>query len=783
MNMTGGVVVGTHRVWTRALYDAPMLSAYRVVDATDHRGAIAGMILAGLGAEVVLAEPLGGSPQRAHGDGLEWWAYNRGKQSVVCPTDDDVLDLVRTADVLLDSGGRFDPAVVDAINPAVVHVTISAFGRGGPKAGWAASDLTILAAGCAQALNGDRDRAPVRTAVPQAWLHAGAEAAVGALLALTERRSSGRGQHVDISAQQAVMQAGIPGVLLAPNDNAEAQRTSGGILAGPLHLQFVYPAADGYVSITLLFGSMIGPYTRRLMAWVCEEGHCAEAMRDWDFDAFGLRMMTTEEGPGELEQIKAAITAMTIRFTKAELFAEAQRRRILLAPVATAAELVSDEHLSDREYWVDVDGRTCPGPFVRTSAWQVPVLPAPPALGVNSLASRSAPAPAAAADADRELPLAGLKVIDLTWVYAGPLATRVLADFGATVVKIEGPAHPDASRGGGGVINGDFGLEGSVAFAHFNCGKLGLGLDLRTEAGREVLRDLVRWADVLVESFTPGVMRGWGLDFESLRQVNPRLVMVSTSLMGQSGPLSEFAGFGNLAGAITGFYELTGWPDRAPAGPFLAYTDYVAPRYLLASLLAALDWRETTGCGQHIDLSQAEASIHFLGPAILDHTVNGAHPTRMGNADRVHHPHGVYPCAGDDEWVAIACETEEQRVALTGVVGGLTDEVLAAWTAERAVGEVETALQAVGVPVHGVQNSAACWHDPQLVHRDHYLTVAHPVHGSCIVEGSRIVLSRTPAVVRRANPSIGEHNDHVLRDLLDYDDDRVSELVIAGALG
>ena len=166
-----------------------------------------------------------------------------------------------------------------AINPRLVHVTVSAFGLDGPKAGWAASDLTILAAGCAQVLNGDSDRPPVRTTVPQAWLHAGAEAAVGALLALTERERSGLGQHVDVSAQQAVMQAGIPGVLLAPNDNAEARRTAGGILVGDLHLQFVYPAADGFVSITLLFGTMIGPFSKRLMEWVHEEGHCDQAMR------------------------------------------------------------------------------------------------------------------------------------------------------------------------------------------------------------------------------------------------------------------------------------------------------------------------------------------------------------------------------------------------------------------------------------------------------------------------------------------------------------------------
>ena len=321
-----------------------------------------------------------------------------------------------------------------------------------------------------------------------------------------------------------------------------------------------------------------------------------------------------------------------------------------------------------------------------------------------------------------------------------------------------------------------------MAFAHFNCGKLGLSLDLTTDAGRDVLRDLVRWADVLIESYTPGVMDAWGLGYRDLRAVNPQLVMLSTSLMGQTGPRSGFAGFGNLAGAITGFYELTGWPDRAPAGP-LVYTDYVAPRYIVAVLLAALDWRRRTGGGQHLDLSQAEASIHFLAPAILDHTVNGAAPTRAGNADPVFEPHGVFPCTGDDEWVAIACEDDAQRAALAGVVGATTEDAVRAWTSSRSVADVEDALQAVGVPVHGVQNSAACWHDPQLVHRGHYLTVEHPVHGQCVVEGARVVLSRTPAVVRRANPRLGEHNEHVLRDLLGYDQDQITELVIAGAIG
>jgi crotonobetainyl-CoA:carnitine CoA-transferase CaiB-like acyl-CoA transferase len=766
-----------------------MLSSYRVLDLTDHRGQLAGFILASLGAEVILVEPPEGNPARHRGDGLEWWAYNRGKASVVCQTHDELLDLVRDADVLIESEAVLDPDELAAVNPRLVHVTVSAFGRDGPKADWAASDLTILAAGCALALTGDSDRPPVRTTVPQSWLHAGSEAACGALLALTERARSGRGQHVDVSAQQAVMQAAIPGVLLVPNDNEALGRTAGGIMYGEIHLQFVYPAKDGYVSITYLFGEMIGPFTQRLMDWACEEGHCTPEMRDWDWVAFGLRLATdTTAAAAELEQAKAAVTKLTSSRTKAELFAEARRRRLLLAPVTTAEELVASEHLHDRGYWDVVDGRVCPGRFVVSSAWPLATLGAPPKVGEHGSTF------AARRQRDRGQmdttptdgsgpALEGLKVLDLTWVYAGPLATRMLADFGAQVVKVEGPTRVDASRGGGGFLRQDFGPESSIQYAHFNCGKLGLGLDLSTEGGRRVFVDLVKWADVLVESYTPGVMDDWALGYDALKAVNPALIMLSTSLMGQSGPLSTFAGFGNLAGAVSGFYELTGWPDRSPAGPFLAYTDYIAPRFTVAALLAALDWRRRTGEGQHLDLSQAESSIHFLAPAILDHSVNGAHPTRDGNRDRFLAPHGVFPCAGDDRWVAIACETDGQRAALADEIGGLADEAIVEWTSVRPVADIEKALQARGVPVHGVQNSGECWTDPQLVHRDHFLTVPHPVHETCVIEAPRVRLSRTPGRVERTGPTLGEHNDLVLRELLGYGDDEISQLVIDGALG
>jgi benzylsuccinate CoA-transferase BbsF subunit len=259
--------------------------------------------------------------------------------------------------------------------------------------------------------------------------------------------------------------------------------------------------------------------------------------------------------------------------------------------------------------------------------------------------------------------------------------------------------------------------------------------------------------------------------------------MLSTSLMGQTGPLASFAGFGNLAAALAGFYELTGWPDRTPAGPFVAYTDYVSPRFALASLLAALDWRRRTGLGQHLDFSQSESSIHFLGAALAQYGVDGVHPRRAGNADRFLQPHGVYPCAGDDQWVAIACEDDAQRDALAQLVGGCRDDAITAWCRHRSISEVEQLLQARRVPAHGVQNTGECWTDPQLAHRRHFLTVPHPVHDACTIEGPRVVLSRTPGCTLRAGPTLGEHNDAVLRDLLGYNDTRIAELVMGGALG
>ena len=334
-----------------------------------------------------------------------------------------------------------------------------------------------------------------------------------------------------------------------------------------------------------------------------------------------------------------------------------------------------------------------------------------------------------------------------------------------------------------------------------NANKAMTTIDPSNPAGRELLLDLVRWADILTESFTPRAMRGWGLTWEELHAVNPRLIMLSSCLMGQTGPLSEFAGFGNLAAAFAGFTPLCSWPDRAPAGPFGAYTDYVAPRFATAALLAALEERERTGVGQYVDVSQLEAGIHFLTPAFLQYGVSGRLWQADGNRDPQIAPHGVYPSTGEDQWIAIAAVDDAQWQALANLIGGdLADEArfdslegrlaaqdeldaaIAAWTEQRSANEAMQALQAAGVAAHAVQNSPELLADPQLAHRGHFAPLTHATLGESTVEGARMLFSRTPARRPTIAPLMGADNDMVLREILGYDDARIAEIAASGAL-
>ncbi len=805
-----------------------MLGPYRVLDLTDERGLLCGQILGDLGADVIAVEPPGGSRARRIGPffhdqphperSLYWWAHSRNKRSVTLDIEREegralLRRLVESAHFFIESdrpgamarrGLGYDDLA--KINPALVYVSITPFG---PKAGYVDSDLIVWAAGGPLALTGDTDRPPVRVSVPQAYAHAGAEAAVAALIAHYERGRSGRGQHVDVSAQAAVDQTTLSNAVSAALGIADVHRSSGGSKYGPILVRGVYPAKDGSVAISFFFGTALGPMTRKLMEYVFEAGFCDESIRDKDWVAYVELLMTGQEPESEYARVRQSLEAFTSGKTKAELLQIAVERGLLIAPVATIDEVASNEQLDARGYWQTLDGVRYPGPFAQFSATPIEYRRAPPNVGEHNeeilrgeLGLSDDESREGSGVVNDALPLSGVNVLDLTWVMAGPTATRVLADYGATVLRIESSKRIDTGRTIVPFIGNQYGPENAIRFQDINAGKLGMTLDLRQEDGRAVFLDLVRWADVVVESFSPKVMRGWGLDYESLRKVKPEIVMLSTCLMGQSGPMSQFAGFGSLAAAISGFYDVTGWPDRPPAGPFGAYTDTIAPRFTAIAILAALDYQRRTGRGQYIDQSQAESALHFLGPALLDYEANGRVQTRAGNVDPQQSPHGVYPAAGDDAWVAIAVETDEQWRALCAAFGrpelaadktyvtaaerierrNDVDAIVAQWTHTRDMFEIERTLQSRGVPAHAVQNSNQVFDDPQLAHRGQFVQVEHAVHGPITIEQSHFRLSRTPARVERPAPMLGEYNFYVLSEILGYDEERIASLVAAGVL-
>ena len=400
------------------------------------------------------------------------------------------------------------------------------------------------------------------------------------------------------------------------------------------------------------------------------------------------------------------------------------------------------------------------------------------------------------------LPLEDVKILDFMWALAGPGTTRALSDYGATVVRIESASRIDGSRTVGPFYKNQAAHDGSGLFGTYNAGKLGLGLDLNKPKAREVVLDLVRWADVVCESYSPKAMRAWSLDYESLRAVKPDIIMLSSCLMGQTGPTSSFVGFGNMAAAVSGFYNLCGWPDRSPSGPFGAYTDYLAPRFGAVSILTALDYRKRTGKGQYIDQSQAESALHFLTPALLDCAANGRVVQGLGNDDPNYAPHGVYPAFGEDRWIAIACLNDDQWQRLCSVMNRnelannqsyatvsnrlknrhRLDNIIREWTAGLEAEAGEKLLQTAGVPASVVENSKAVCEDEQLAGRGYLVEIDHTIQGKTVVEGSRFKLSRTPAQTPRQAPSVGRDNQYVLESILGYDEARITELVSSGAL-
>ncbi|WP_419554392.1 CoA transferase [Candidatus Poriferisodalis sp.] len=824
-----------------------VLDGYRILDLTDDRGHLAGMLLAQLGAEVVLAEPPDGHRTRHRGPyvddvtdperSIEFLVYNRGKHSVVIENSAQIAELAAHCDAVISCGAFVvDFDVLRAANPQLVTASITPFGETGPKTGWAATDLTIAASSGTMSLTGDRDRAPVRIGSPQTWHNAAVDTAGAILMALHERQTSGLGQHVDTSTQQSFVDCTQFQMMAVLTGGEVPVRLPGAVNLGGFLIPWVYECADGYVTVTFLFGPMIAPFTTRLLTWVCEEGYCDAELRDKDWVDFGMAIFEGRESMDTFDHAIKCLTAFAASKTKAELLERALSDNLLIAPVTTTADVLALDHLGVRDYWQLTEVPRVSGPepvrlcgaMAKTTGEPLAELAVAPRLGEHTgryLTADGAAGPAITTRPRAELaqtgpsmvrPLADIKILDFMWALAGPGATRTLADYGATVVKVESELHPDVLRGVHPFIGEEGGQENALQFHSINAGKMDLTLDLSLPEALDVILDLTAWCDVLTESFSPKAMANWGLTYDVLREVNPDLVMFSSCLMGQTGPMRMYAGFGTMAAAIAGFYPVTGWPDRIPAGPFTAYTDYISPKLGVMLILSALAERDRTGRGQHIDFSQMEGALHFLATEFADEEINGRTAGRNGNADRHMCPHSVYPAAGEDRWVAIACETDVQWGALVGLLVGAAGEnsdlghalsaigadadlaaldvagrqarsdaveaAITTWTEPQEAAAIEATLQQCGVPAHRVNDAADLMADPQIVAREHFLSVPHAKHGHTWVEDSNFELSRTPGRPLWGGPMFGEHNMEVLEGILRYDTDKIAELVIAGAI-
>ena len=397
-------------------------------------------------------------------------------------------------------------------------------------------------------------------------------------------------------------------------------------------------------------------------------------------------------------------------------------------------------------------------------------------------------------------PLAGIRVADFTWIGAGSYTTKLLADFGADVIKIETSTHLDSLRITAPFKDGKSGVNRSGYFADRNTSKRSITLDLKHARARELARKLVAQSDIVANNFTPGVLEKFGLGYDDVKAFKPDIIYIAMSMQGATGPDSRFVGFGLTIAALTGLQYLSGPPERMPAGTGTNYPDHVPnPSHGAFAVLAAIYRKRRTGKGLFIDLAQTEPTIALLGPSVVDFTANGVVAERSGNRHPGYAPRGAFPCKGNNRWIAISVETDAQWAALAEVLGfsnstqdwhhaptrkvheAQLEALLAARTCTWEAAELMRTLQARGVAAGVVQNAQdLIEHDAQLQHRQHWLRLDHKEMGVSLYNASPVRLSRTPAQITQPAPLLGEHTRDVCCGLLGVDETEFEQLCAEG---
>ena len=780
-----------------------LLTGTRVVELAGEPAQLGGRILADLGAEVVKVELPEGDPLRGVGPfagdrrdsdaSLRFAAWNAGKTGLVSRPDAPELGrLLATADVVIDTPGWPGTVPVDpALAPQAVWVRVTPFGLTGPRAGWRASDLGVLAASGNMSATGYPDRPPLRCTEPTAYAHAGPEIAVAALTGL----ASGRPQVIDLSLQETYLVANM-GNVGAQCLRRTRLRRAGATIMG---MREIWRCKDGWVS----FGIRGGPprvATNRLMTRILEdEGLATQAWSERDWAQFNVN----ELSDAERRAVEEPLASYFGRHTLAELYELATANNLLLATCNTPRELYGSAQLASRGMFAklgDLDGFPTRFALVRSPDDRVdpPEAQRPAPRLAAGPAPDWAPRPSVPATPGGGKAWEGVGILEFGSGAAGPIGSRYFAEHGATVVRIESKSRPEFLRTMAMAAKSPHGVEGNQVFNSMNVGKRSVTLNLKTPSGLEVAKRLVSWADLVLENFAPKAMRGFGLHYDALVQEKPDLLMISACANGQTGPYRDYPGFGSQLSALAGYTHLTGFPDRAPVGPFGTITDAVAPRFVATAIGAALLYKRRTGRGLYLDLSQVESAVYTLAPWLLDFAVNGRIGDGMGNRSPRTAPHGAFPCRGEDAWVAIAVwsDAEWRRLAkragierpefetLSGRFAG-QDELercLAEWTSGHTSLEVAEQLQAEGIEAVPVLTTEELYDDPQLAEREHLDPHEHPAWGEFTYERNGFRLSDAPSGYPGPAPTLGQHTREVLRELLGYDAAEIDRLQAAGGV-
>jgi crotonobetainyl-CoA:carnitine CoA-transferase CaiB-like acyl-CoA transferase len=740
-------------------------------------GASAGKLLADLGAQVVMVEPVAGSAIRGHGL-FDYLAG--GKQSVV-PSDDAELEAwLAAADVVISDGSSpWHRRAVDGRADTTVVVDVSPFGRSGPYAEWQSSDLVTWAMGGYLYFTGAPDREPIWLPGPHAQLHAGAHAALAALVGLYERDRSGRGQRVEVSDLEAALTAHAWLVASWAACGVHLQRQPGDLIR----------ATDGWVYVMRIVPSddLLVMIDRPDLG----EENLAADIPTWH---------------ANIPRIFEAVAAWAKDKTVAEIVELGQLLRVAVTPVLDGAGVLADEQLAARDWWEHEGVVAYPGqPYKLSATPSARRGPAPSVgehSGVRPPAGRSSVAPASAIDDPTDPPLDGLRIIEVTTNWAGPVAGRFLADLGADSVKVEWATRP-ATRALFWVgPTQDMQRQPhhrAMYFYEMNRNKRGVCIDLAKPDGRAAFLELVKTADVVLENNSARVMPNLGLGYDDLRAVNPSIIMVSMSGYGSDGPRRDWVAYGANIETTSSLTSITGYPDGQLSRTTLFYADPVSGNYAAVAIMAALRHRARTGEGQWVDMALNECGVTFCADALVEFQRTGALRAPNANRDPRVAPQGVYRCIGTDNWVAITVRSTDEwkRVATLIARPDLADDeslaelsarharhdelddAISAWTAGLEQYEVAHALQALGVAAAPVLANWQIMADPHIHHRRMYETIVNPVVGAYPTTTWPWRFERTPARLASPAPLFAEHNREILKEA-GLDDDAIAALYASG---